>query len=254
MFKSEFDAMQEASSNKALMLENNFLCYVIMSILAGIYIGIGVILTNTIGAQLHGSPYTKLIMGVTFSVGLSLVVIAGAELFTGNNLVITAGFLSKKLNLRQLLKIWCISWLGNLLGSIVLGGIYVLSGLANGDIMEFMIHASKLKVTLSPISLISRGILCNMLVCLAIWSTFRLKSESGKLIMIVWCILSFITTGFEHSVANMTLFSTVLIGNSGAGITLGQCLYNLIFVTLGNIIGGVVFVALPYYAVSRYDK
>ena len=114
-----------------------------------------------------------------------------------------------------------------------------------------MTQATKLKVALSPIELLARGILCNILVCLTIWSTYRLKSESGKLIMIVWCILSFITTGFEHSVANMTLFSTVLIGNSIAGVISIQCMYNLFFVTLGNIIGGVIFVALPYYALAR---
>ena len=249
MFKPEFEAVKEASNKKIDMLKNNFLGYLIMSILAGIYIGIGVILTNTIGAQLKGAPYTKFIMGVTFSVGLSLVVFAGAELFTGNNFVMTVGLFANKITKKQLAKIWSVCWLGNLIGSILLAGIYHLTALEKGAIIEFMINVAKLKVMCSPIQLISRGLLCNMLVCLAIWSTFRLKSESGKLIMIAWCILSFITTGFEHSVANMTLFATVLMEKVNVGVTIGQCAYNLFYVTLGNIIGGVFFVAVPYYTI-----
>lgn len=254
MFNSEFEAMKEASNNKIALLKNNFLGYIIMSILAGIYIGFGVILTNTLGALLNGSPYTKLIMGITFSLGLCLVVIAGAELFTGNNLVITIGFLKKELTLRQLLKIWFVCWLGNFLGSSLLAFIYHLTDLGNGAITEFMLQATKLKVLCPPVQLISRGILCNILVCLAIWCTFRLKTESVKLIMIVLCILGFITAGFEHSVANMTLFTTTLMNTYNSGVTIAQCLYNLLFVTLGNIVGGAICVALPYYSVSKCKK
>ncbi|MBR6473065.1 MAG: formate/nitrite transporter family protein, partial [Firmicutes bacterium] len=102
------------------------------------------------------------------------------------------------------------------------------------------------------IPLLARGILCNTLVCLAVWCGFRAKSDAGKLIMIFWCLLAFFATGFEHSIANMTLLTLSLINNGGnEAISFGGYCYNLIVVTLGNMIGGILFVALPYSAASR---
>ena len=251
MFHEEYMAAVKAAEAKCKLLKNNPLGYFLLSMLAGSFIGFGVLLTNSIGSQLQGAPYTKLVLGLSFGIALSLVVIAGAELFTGNNLVMAAGMLEKKVTLCQAVKLWIVCWLGNLCGSALLGVVYTLTGLGAGATGEFMAAAAMGKISAGFVPLLARGALCNMLVCLAVWCGFRAKSDAGKLIMVFWCLFAFITTGFEHSIANMTLCTEVLLNPSGQAVTAGGCLYNLAAVTIGNMIGGIVFVALPYFAASR---
>ncbi|MDO4648029.1 MAG: formate/nitrite transporter family protein [Eubacteriales bacterium] len=251
MFKEEFTAVGKAAQGKVALLKKNPLGYFLLSMLAGSFIGFGVLLTNTIGGYLNGSPFTKMILGMAFGIALSLVVMAGAELFTGNNLVMTAGILKKNITLGDAVKLWCVCWVGNLAGSILLGIVYHFTELGNGVVGEFMANAALGKMSAGPAALIARGMLCNMLVCIATWCGTKLKSEAGKLIMIFWCLFAFITTGFEHSIANMTLFAVTLLRPSGVAVTFGGAAYNLIVVTIGNMIGGILFVALPYYAASK---
>ncbi len=253
MFREEFTAVGKAAEGKVNLLKKNPMGYFLLSMMAGAFIGFGVLLSNTVGAYLDGSPFTKMLLGATFGIALSLVVMAGAELFTGNNLVMTAGILKKNITLGDAGKLWCICWIGNLCGSIVLGVIYHFTGLGNSVVGEFMANASVGKMTAGPLALICRGILCNMLVCLATWCGTKLKSESGKLIIIFWCLFAFVTCGFEHSIANMTLFTAALLRPSGAAVTFGGAAYNLIMVTIGNMIGGILLVALPYFAATKED-
>lgn len=251
MFHEEFMAAAAASQAKLKLLKKNPFGYFLLSMLAGAFIGFGVLLTNSIGAQLQGAPYTKLVLGLSFGVALSLVVMAGGELFTGNNLVMAAGMLDKRVTLGQSVGLWCFCWLGNLCGSIILAVVYHLTGLGIGATGEFMAAAALGKMTAGAVPLLARGALCNMLVCLAVWCGFRAKSDAGKLIMIFWCLFAFITTGFEHSVANMTLLTEALLNPSGQAVSLGGMVWNLVFVTIGNMIGGILFVAIPYFAASQ---
>ena len=122
MFHEEYMAAVKAAEAKCKLLKNNPLGYFLLSMLAGSFIGFGVLLTNSIGSQLQGAPYTKLVLGLSFGIALSLVVIAGAELFTGNNLVMAAGMLEKKVTLGQAVKLWIVCWLGNLCGSALQKG------------------------------------------------------------------------------------------------------------------------------------
>lgn len=251
MFRDEINAVANAAKNKLKLLNENPLGYLMLSILAGIFVGFGILLVFTSSGLLNGAAGTKIIMGAEFSVALSLVVIAGAELFTGNNFVMTVGTAKKTVTAGQTAKLWIICWLGNLLGAIILGIVFTLTGLASGATAEAMASAALGKITAGPVQLLMRGVLCNFLVCLAVWCGFRSKSDSGKLIMIFWCILTFFTCGFEHSVANMTLFVVTLINPCGQAITLGGELYNLLFVTIGNIIGGALFTAVPYLLAAK---
>ena len=212
------------------------------------------ITSKLLSGALDGAPYTKLLMGIFFSVALSLVVIAGAELFTGNNMVMFAGYLKKTVSLGEVLKLWLICWIGNLVGAILLAFIYNATGLYTDATLTAMTNTAAMKMTAGFIPLLTRGMLCNMLVCLAVWCGFRSKSESGKLIMVFWCIVAFFTTGFEHSIANMTLLTLALINNGGnEAITMGGYWFNLLTVTVGNMIGGILLVAIPYY-VAQLDK
>lgn len=250
MFKEEVDAVAEGAKKKVIFLKNNPLGYFIASMLAGMYVGFGILLIFTIGGQLQGAPHTKLIMGLSFGIALSLVVIAGSELFTGNNMVMTLGLMNRKVTLPEAIKLWLVCWIGNLTGSVLLAVIFWLTGYAKGDVGSFIATAAAAKMS-APISeLLTRGILCNALVCLGVWCALKCKSESGKLIMIFWCLFAFITCGFEHSVANMTLLSVALLAPLESGISLSGFFYNLFFVTIGNMLGGILLVALPYQLIA----
>lgn len=251
MFSEDYTAAANAAAAKAALLKKNPGGYFLLSALAGMYVGFGVLLVFTLSGAMAGSPFTKLVMGCTFGVALSLVVVAGAELFTGNNMVMTAGLLRKTVTAGDTVKLWAFCWLGNLAGSILLAVIYYLTGLYSGATLTAMTDAAAAKMTAGFVPLLARGILCNTLVCLAVWCGFRSRSEAGKLIMIFWCILAFFATGFEHSVANMTLLTLSLMNSGGnEAISMGGYWYNLLTVTAGNMIGAVLLVALPYHAAS----
>lgn len=250
MFKEEFALAAKAAAAKSALLKNNPLGYFLLSMLAGAYIGFGVLLTNTLGASLDGAVITKLVTGAAFGIALSLVVMAGGELFTGNNFVMAAGLSRKTVNLSQAAALWVVCWIGNLAGGAVLAIIYQYSGLG-ANTGTFIATAAAAKMSAGAMALIMRGILCNILVCLAVWCGFKTKSDSAKLIMIFWCLFAFVASGFEHSIANMTLFFVALMNPSGQAVNIGGMCYNLILVTIGNMIGGIVFVAMPYHFASK---
>ncbi len=253
MFNEDFGKVAIAAKNKVELLKTNKLGYFISSMLAGAFVGLAVMLIFTIGGLLNSSnsPLTKIAMGLSFGGALSLVIFAGSELFTGNNFTMASGYLNKSVSLIDALKVWIASFSGNLAGSILVAYMFFLSGLSKGPVGDFIVKASATKMTLPPSELFFRAILCNILVCLAVWCSFRCKEESSKLIMIFWCLFMFITTGFEHSVANMTLLAIGLFTPHPATVSVLGYAYNLFFVTLGNMVGGILFLALPYYLISK---
>ncbi|SHI20639.1 formate/nitrite transporter family protein [Clostridium intestinale] len=253
MFSEEINKVAQAAKAKSNLLKSGKVKYLLSSMLAGLYVGLGIMLIFSIGGILASaeSPFTKIVMGLSFGVALSLVIMAGSELFTGNNFIMMIGSLKKTVTLVDTIKIWIFSFIGNLLGSIIGAYAFYAAGLARGPVGQFILSASATKMALPIHELIFRGILCNILVCLAIWCSFKMKEETGKLIMIFWCLFAFITTGFEHSVANMTLLSIGLFIPHTAAVSLSGFIYNLSFVTLGNMIGGALVLAIPYYLISK---
>lgn len=251
MFKEDVTAVAGAAGKKAALLKNNPLGYFVASMLAGAFVGFGILLIFSIGGLLQGAPATKIVMGASFGIALSLVVIAGSELFTGNNMVMTLGALEKKVTWGETVKLWVVCWLGNLAGSVLLAFLFYAAGLATGDVGTFIANTAQAKMSVPFLPLFIRGVLCNALVCLAVWCAMKCKSESGKLIMIFWCLFAFITTGFEHSIANMTLLTVGLLAPMEAAVSLGGWAYNLLVVTLGNMVGGICLVALPYYLIAK---
>lgn len=251
MYNEELNAVMQAARSKTSFLRKNPVGYFVSSILAGAFIGFGILLIFTIGGLLHGQPYAKVVMGASFGVALSLVIISGSELFTGNNFVMAAGFLGKKVSLGNVIYLWIVCWIGNLVGSMLLALAFHGAGLDVGDVGKFIAATSAAKMSLPFLPLFLRGVLCNILVCVAVWCGFRCKSDSGKLIMIFWCLFAFITSGFEHSVANMTLLTISLLSPFGSAVSFSGFAYNLATVSLGNIVGGVLFVAVPYFLTAR---
>lgn len=252
MFQKEINAVADAAVKKRDLLEASKGKYIIASVMAGVFVGFGMILTSIIGGTLPQKvyPITKLINGAAFSVALSLVVMAGAELFTGNNFVMSIGALNKRVTWKECIKVWIFAYIGNYIGSLLLSFIVMKSNIINDSIRIFIISAAENKMSMTITELFTRGILCNLLVCLAVWCCTKMKSEAGKLIMIFWCIFTFVTCGFEHSVANMTILSLSLMIPHTAAVTVGGFIYNLLIVTLGNLVGGSICTGAVYWYIS----
>ncbi len=245
MYEQTLEKINANALAKARLLESKGK-YFVASLLAGMYVGFGILLIFSISGQLGDNPATKLAMGASFGVALSLVIIAGSELFTGNNLVLTVGNLSGKVKSKQVLSAWLICYIGNLCGALLISLCFVFANLGGESAAGLALSgAAVAKASASPIALIFRGFLCNVLVCLAVLCAIKLENEVAKLIMIWWCLFVFITAGFEHSIANMTIYLTSIIANTGVSIM--QMAYNLLFVTIGNMIGGIALACAYYY-------
>lgn len=238
-------------------LKSSISRYFLMSTLAGIYVGLGILLIFTVGGIANpvvGAFGVRILMGVSFGVALSLVVMAGSELFTGNNMVMTISALQKKVTWGENLWLWIVCYLGNFFGAILVSGLYYLTGLTKhfapgaGDVLKFMETIGGVKAGPSFLELFFRGVLCNILVCLGVWCALKMTSESGKLLMIWWCLFAFITIGLEHSIANMTIYATLIFHDPSF---IGPMFTNLIPVTLGNTVGGAALGAAYYFTSNK---
>lgn len=252
MFKEEINKITAAAENKIEYMQASPAGFLVLSALAGIYVGFGIILIFSIGGPIHaeGGPFLKLVMGASFGIALSLVIFAGSELFTGSNMILVIGKLQKKISTGLLLKSWFLCYLGNFLGSVLLAWLMIQGGSLAESSQLLLLKVTSSKMNLGAWELFVRGILCNWLVCLAVWMAVKMKNEAAKLIMIFWCLFAFIGSGFEHCVANMTLLSMGLLIPHGAEISLTGLGHNLTWVTLGNIVGGALFVGMAYWLAS----
>ena len=238
----------------------------ILGILAGVYIGFGAAMATLVAhdaASRFGIGVGQVLVGAVFSVGLILVVIAGAELFTGNNLMITS-VLDRHYGLARMLSRWAVVYAANLVGSVLLALIMYESGLwkmASNAVGAKAIAIAGAKTSLSFGEAFFRGIGCNWLVCLAVWMAFSAKEIAGKVLVIFFPIMAFVALGYEHCVANMYfipmglfLKGTAAAGGFAAGaldrLTWGRFVTaNLVPVTLGNVVGGAIFVGSVYWLV-----
>jgi formate transporter len=238
-----------------------------LAVLAGAFIAFGAVFSTIVtSGSTMDYGVTKLLGGLAFSLGLILVVVGGAELFTGNNLMIMA-WAGKKIKTTHVLRNWALVYVGNLVGSISIVFLIFLSGhylFGDGQTGLNMLNIAEAKCELGFFQAISLGILCNILVCLAIWLCFSAKSAHGKILSIIFPITAFVAAGFEHSVANMYFIPMgILVKDFGSpdlwnaiqssvqdyeSLTWSNFLFiNLLPVTIGNIIGGTAFVGLAYW-------
>ncbi len=221
---------------------------ILLGMAAGAYIGLGAhafLLATSAGETSFEAMLAKLIGAGLFPVGLMLVVLCGAELFTGNNLLTLALF-QKKITAGGLLKNWIVVYLANLAGSVVLALLLAKSGLYAGAAGERAVAVAMSKTAAPFGELIIRGIFCNMLVVLACWFQAGAKDVIGKIFAIWFPIMLFVFCGFEHSVANMTYIPLAMF--LGADVGMGAFLIgNLLPVTIGNLIGGAVIIPCLYH-------
>jgi len=242
---------------------------IVLGILGGAFIAFGGMMSTLIlydSAKYVGYGIGKFISGIVFSLGLILVVVGGAELFTGNNLIIIS-FLDKRISLLKLLRNWIVVYLCNFIGALLMVLLYYYSGLWKTNDYSLgatILSIANTKVNFTAIEAFCRGILCNWLVCLGIWLSFASSDITGKILSIVFPVTAFVALSFEHCVANMYLIPIgIFLSNnqkvlSSLSLSLNQFtnlniygffVKNLIPVTIGNIIGGAFFVGFLYWLV-----
>lgn len=228
----------------------------ILGFFAGMFIGFAGIASTTSSATIDNASVARLVSACVFPAGMAMVLVAGSELFTGNNLIIIA-LLEKKITLLQMLKNWLFVFCGNFIGAAFVAVMVVyghIPDLYNGLLAQKMTAAALSRVTQSFPEAFIRGILCNILVCIAVWAAFAAKKVSGKLLMSFWPVMLFVLCGFEHSIADIYFGVAGLLTVKEYGIDAGSLtwgsflLCNLLPVTLGNIIGGAGIVGCGYWA------
>src|SRR6266478_3580062 len=222
MYTETVQTLADQAVAKLAAQRRSLLSHFIRSMMAGMYVGAAIVLIFTVGSFLP-REVQKLLMGVCFGGALTVVVFAGSELFTGSNLVLTLGVFTRRASAGDLLSNWVWTWIGNLAGK---------------------------KMNLPVDQLFLRAVLANWFVCLGVWMAARLKSETARVLMIWWCMFTFITSGYEHSIANMCGLMLGQLLPHGEAVTWGGYWYNLGLATLGNIVGGAVFVAGVYWVGS----
>ena len=243
----------DAAAKKVAFLDKSWSRYFLLSLLAGFYVGLGIILVFSVGAPLAkvGATGLKALMGVSFGVALILVIFAGSELFTGNNLILTIGGLGKKVSWLSVFRLWTVCYIGNLFGSLLLALIVFKAGMFDCSVSESFIAKVSLAKGSAPFSvLFMKGILCNILVCLAVWTAARTKNDMAKISLIFWCLFAFIGSGYEHSIANMTVIGVGLLVSDA--VTWSHFGANILPVTLGNMVGG-MGLGMIYWFISNKD-
>ena len=254
-----FDALipaamaEKAAQAGVKKAQSSFVTLFALGVLAGAFIAIGGLFSTVATAGAAGMlPYgvIRTIAGLAFGLGLIMVVVGGAELFTGNTLIVMA-FASGKVSFSALLRNWAIVYAGNLMGAIGMAVLVHASGvldMGDGAVGATAAAIAQAKLALDPGQAFMRGILCNILVCLAVWMCFAARSATGKVAVILFPVTAFVALGFEHSVANMYLIPVAML-HQGGEIDLFLLFANLVPVTAGNIIGGGLLVALTYWLI-----
>ena len=257
MHTVDLERMVHMARKKVEYQQSSPFGYVVLAMLAGVYLGFGITLIFSVGAPFaaEGSAAVKLVMGASFGIALTLILFAGAELFTGNNMVCTIGALGQGTSWSQLSQIFLWSFLGNLVGSLGISWLVAQSGvLANAPHIDFLMKVAGAKMSLPAWELFLRGILCNWLVCLAVWMAMRTKNEAAKIMLIFWCLFAFVGSGFEHSIANQSVLGIALFLPHGVEISWTGFAWNQLWVVLGNVVGGAVFMGGVYWLTSPLPR
>lgn len=224
----------------------------LLAVLAGAFIAFGAATATAASASFSGTA-ASLVKGAVFPVGLVLVVVCGAELFTGNCLMVSPA-LSKDIKVSALFRSWGIVYAGNFLGGVLIALLVTYSHVQSDAVAAACVTTAAAKCNMNFLDALLRGILCNMLVCLAVWAAMASKTTAGKILAVYLPVLAFVVCGFEHSVANMYYLTAGLLTGaeyaiSAAGLSVGNALlFCLLPSTLGNIVGGSM-IALTYHAV-----
>jgi formate/nitrite transporter len=259
-------ACEAAGATKA---SRDAIALIVLGVLAGAFIALGAIFMTIVLTGAEALPWgvARLLGGLVFSLGLILVIVGGAELFTGDSLMIVA-CASRRITLGALLRAWSLVYAGNIAGALATAALVFLAGqhgFGGGAVGKTALAVASAKAALPTVQLFFLAVLCNVLVCLAVWMSFGARSTTDKVMVIVPPVAAFVAAGFEHSIANLYLLPYGLaikawagpefwtaIGESAAAypaLSIGSALHNIIVATIGNLVGGSLMVGAVYWFV-----
>jgi nitrite transporter len=247
-------AVEQLALKKMKVYRQSRLRYIARSALASMFIGFGVIVAFKTGNFFYTvqSPFTYPMAAITFGAAIILIAYGGGDLFTGNTFYYTYAAFRKKIRWGDVIKFWGFSYLGNILGACAFALLIYLTGLFRDPTVNGFLLSVVEKKMHAPISeLFFRAILCNWLVCLAFFIPMAQKGDGAKMFTMMLFVFCFFISGYEHSIANMCTFAIALVLNHPQSITFGGVIYNLIPVTLGNLVGGVLLMGYMYHYVNK---
>lgn len=256
----ERDSIQyciDLALKKKKLLDQSLVKYLTRAALASIYISFILIVCLKLAElfRLESSPFTSIAYPFVFATALVMIIYGGGELFTSNTMYFTFSTLAKKTSKLDLVKNWIACYSGNIIGAFIFAIIYFSTGLAKDFPTDhFLTSVVDHKIHASFFHLFFKGILCNWLVCLACFLPTRFKDDLAKMLLIFLLVFAFFFSGYEHSIANIAVFTLSYIMPHDVAFSFSDVLHNLIPVTLGNIIGGSVGVGMAYYFLNNEQK
>lgn len=251
--RSLVEKAADSGVRKLTLLQNDPGRYLTRSVLAGMYLSIVLFVYWSLVHNLHDFTLGKVVASAFFGVGLTIIVFTNAELFTSNNMYLAVSSAEGKTSWSKTILLWISCYLGNLVGALIVAGLLYGAGTLGELPQDHALYTGALhKVHQGALAIFIKGILANWIVCLAVRLALRCKDDIAKITVLIMVVFIFLYLGFEHSIANMGTFSMSLLG-SGT-ITASEALYNLVFSTLGNIVGGVVFVGLPFAYINPSEQ
>lgn len=251
--RSYVEKAADSGLRKVSLLQTDPGRYLTRSVLAGMYLSIVLFVFWSLMHNLHDVSFGKVAASAFFGVGLTIIVFTNAELFTSNNMYLAVSSAEGHTSWYQSVLLWIACYLGNLVGALIVAGLLYGAGALKDLPLDHALYVgAEHKVHQAALQIFIKGILANWVVCLAVRLALRCKDDIAKIAILILVVFIFLYLGFEHSIANMGTFSMSLLGNGS--ITLGDALYNLTFSTLGNIVGGVVFVGLPFAYINPSER
>ena len=250
--RSYVEKAAESGVRKLSLLHHDPGRYLTRSVLAGMYLSIVLFTYWSLLQNLHDVSFGKVIASAFFGVGLTIIVFTNAELFTSNNMYLAVSSAEGQTSWTQSAMLWIACYLGNIIGALIVAGLLYGAGALSALPADHALYEGAMHKAHQAASVIFfKGILANWVVCLAVRLALRCKDDIAKIMVLILVVFIFLYLGFEHSIANMGTFSMSLLGNGQ--LTLNDALYNLVFSTLGNIVGGVVFVGLPFAYINPVE-
>jgi nitrite transporter len=246
--------VEKLALKKLKIFRQSRLRYILRSMLASMFIGFGVIVAFKTGNffYLEHSPFTYPMAAITFGAAIILIAYGGGDLFTGNTFYFTYTALRKKIRWPEVFILWLYSYVGNIFGAVTFAFLILTTGLFyDPTASEFLLSVVEKKLHVSTMELFFRAILCNWLVCLAFFIPMSLKGDGPKLFTMMLFVFCFFISGYEHSIANMCTFAIAIVIDHPGTISFAGIIHNLIPVTIGNLIGGGIFMGYMYYYVNK---
>ena len=254
MEEQPLEQVEQLALKKQKIFRNSKMRFVLRSMLASMFIGFGVIVAFKTGNYFYlvHSPAAYPMAAITFSAAIILIAYGGGDLFTGNTFYFTFAALRKKITWPEVIKIWCFSYLGNILGATVFAFLILGTGLyKESTVNSFLLNVVSHKMQIPTLELFFRGMLCNWIICMAFFIPMVLKDEGSKLFTMVLFVFCFFISGYEHSIANMCTFAIALVLDHPGTISFDGVIHNLVPVTIGNITGGSIMMGMLYFYLNN---